>query len=50
MHSNKTLNLIIRLVIMIAFIPSTTHYTTNMNKKQLSLTNMKHLKHLLVIQ
>ena len=50
MHANKTMNLSIRLVVMTALVTSTTHHTDNINKEQLSLTNMKQLKHLLVIQ
>ena len=50
MHANKTLNLSIRLVVITASVASTTHYTTNINNEQLSLTNMKQLKHLIVIQ
>ena len=50
MHANKTLNLSIRLVVLTALVASTTQYTASINKEQLSLTNMKLLKHLLVIQ
>ena len=50
MHANKTMNLSIRLVVMTALVASTTHHTANINKEQLSLTNIKQLKHLLVIQ
>ena len=43
-------NLSIRLVVLTALVASTTQYTANINKEQLSLTNMKQLKHLLAIQ
>ena len=49
-YRNKTLNLSIRLVVITALVASTTHYTSNINKEQLSLKNMKQLKHLIVIQ